>query len=176
MDNLPTGFTVADIAVILIFLVAGAWGYTKGLVHGLLYVGAWVGAVMVTMHGYGYAQPYAHELIRIAIVADITTGSVLFLASLILLLMLTRTVSKKVQDSALGVFDRALGFGFSILATVVLLSLAYIGIGWVLPEDEQPEWLVNARTTPLIAEASAVLVSLVPEEFAFSDDDGGKKE
>lgn len=175
MDNLPTGMTAADIAVILVFLVAGAWGYSKGLVHSILYIGAWVGAVLATVYGYGYAQPYANELIRIAIVADIATASTLFLVSLIALLLLIRTISKKVQDSALGIFDRALGFGFGLLAATVILSLAYTATNWVWPEDEQPEWLANARTLPLIAEAADVLASLTPEDFSFSDFGGGEE-
>ena len=169
MDNLPTGMTAADIAVVLIYLVAGVWGYTKGFVHGILYIGAWAGAVMATVYGYSYLQPYTNQLIKIAIIADITTASVLFLASLILLLFLIRSVSKKIQDSALGIFDRVLGFGFGVLSVTVLFSILYLGLNWALPPDDQPDWLKDARTMPLIAEASDVLVSLVPEDFSFSD-------
>ena len=169
MDNLPTGMTAFDIAVILIFLVAGVWGYTKGFVHGVLYVGAWAGAVLAVVYGYGYLQPYTNKLIKIAIVADIITASVLFLGSLIGLLFLIRTISKKIQDSALGILDRALGFGFGIFSVTVLFSLAYIALNWVLPTDDQPDWLKDARTMPLIAEASNVLASLTPEDFSFSD-------
>lgn len=173
MDNvaLPAGMTMADIAIILVFLVAAAWGYTKGIVQTVLYIGAWAGAVLATVYGYAYLQPYVHQLIRIPFIADVTTAAVLFLGSLILLLMATRIVAKRVQDSALGAFDRILGFGFGIFCTAVLFSLAYIAMGWVFPPDDLPAWLADARTLPLIADGADVLRSLAPGDFTFADTD-----
>ena len=166
---LPAGMTGFDIAVILIFLVGAIWGYNKGIVHTILFIGAWTGAVLVTIYGYTHLQPYVHQLIRIPFIADVTTAGVLFIGGLVLFLMATKHVSKRVQDSALGVFDRILGFGFGVLSLTILFSLAYIAMGWIFAPDELPGWIAEARTLPLIADGADVLRSLAPEDFTFAD-------
>ena len=175
MDNLtlPAGMTGADIAVIVVFLVAAAWGYSKGLVHGILFIGAWVGAVLITWYGYGYARPYANELIRISFVADMSAIAVLFLGSLVVLLLVSRWAAGQVRDSALGIIDRTLGFAFGAAAAAVLFSLAHIALGWILAPDEQPEWLAESRTLPLIAQGSDMILSYAPDDFVISDLDMG---
>ena len=36
-------------------------------------------------------------------------------------------------------------------------------MAWILPKDEQPEWLRSARTIPLVEEGADILLQLIPE-------------
>src|SRR3546814_15877687 len=63
-------------------------------------------------------------------------------------------IAKAVVQSGHGAVDKSLGFLFGVLRGGLLISIAYLVVSWVIPREEQPDWLREARTTPLIAEAA----------------------
>lgn len=173
MDNLPVNIT--DIAVIIIVLVSAFLAYARGFVHEVLSVAGWIGAGFITIYGFPYAQPYARDLISIELAADLAAGVAIFIVSLAILSLLTRAISKLVQDSSLNALDRSLGFLFGMIRGAILVCLAYIAIEWMMPVPEQPAWLRNARTMPLIETGAEMLRRLIPEEAAASANTAAEK-
>ncbi|HBM11589.1 MAG TPA: CvpA family protein, partial [Rhodospirillaceae bacterium] len=118
MDSLP--FTTTDLVVLgsiaLFGLLAAYWGFV-GLVTG---IGAWVGALTVTVLGYPHAQAFAREQISQELFADIAAGAALFAGSLVILMILSSILSHVAKESPLGSINRALGF------------VAGLGVGYVL--------------------------------------------
>jgi len=164
MDNLPVNIT--DIVVAIVLLVSAFLAYSRGFVQEVLSVGGWVGAAFITIYGFGYVQPYAREIIAIELLADLAAGVIVFVVVLAVLSLLTRAISKRVQDSALNALDRSLGFLFGLARGAVVLCLIYLGISWMIPPAEQPAWLRDARTMPVIETGAHWLRSLVPEKTA----------
>lgn len=162
MDSLPVNVT--DIGVGVVLLVSALLAYARGFVHEVLAVGGWIGAIFTTIYGFPYAKPFARDLIELQWVADLTTGTVLFIVSLVILSIITRTISNRVQASMLNALDRSLGFLFGILRGAVLVSLAYVGVEMVQPVSEQPPWLRSARSMPVIEAGARLLRSLIPDD------------
>lgn len=164
MDNLPVNIT--DIVVAIVLLMSAFLAYSRGFVQEVLSVGGWVGAAFITIYGFGYVQPYAREIIAIELLADLVAGVIVFVVVLAVLSLLTRAISKRVQDSALNALDRSLGFLFGLARGAVVLCLVYLGISWMIPPAEQPAWLKDARTMPVIETGAHWLRSLVPARTA----------
>lgn len=164
LNNLPVN--VIDIGVLLILLVSAVLAYARGFVHEVLSVGGWVGAIFATFYGFPYAKPIAREYISLDLAADLTAGIVIFIATLVFLSLLTRSIAKRVQASALNVLDRSLGFLFGLLRGAVLICVAYIGLELMVPKDEQPAMIRDARTMQLIEPGAALLKSLVPDHIS----------
>ncbi|MCP5368144.1 MAG: CvpA family protein [Hyphomicrobiales bacterium] len=162
MDNLP--FNLVDVAVIVALLISGVLAWTRGFVHEVLSVGAWIGAILATMYGFPYVQPYARQYIPHQLGADLAAGVVLFLVSLVVLSLVIRAVSKTVQASALNALDRSLGFLFGLLRGAFLVCLLYLGLVQVMPRAEQPAWLRDARVMPLVESGADILWALVPDQ------------
>lgn len=160
MDNLP----IIDIAVAVILLISAFLAYVRGLVHEVLSVAGWIGAIFAAIYGFPYARPYARDLIPIEIAADLTAGTVVFIVALIALSLLTRGISRRVQNSAMNALDRSLGFLFGLLRGAVLVCLIYIAVEWLLPPVDQPAWLRSARTMPLIESGADWLKKIIPED------------
>jgi len=163
LTNLP--INVVDIAVGATLLISGVFAYVRGLVHEILSVLGWIGAIAATVFGFPYVKPFARDLIPVALAADLAAGVVIFIAALIALSVLTRSLSSKVQESALNVLDRSLGFVFGLLRGGLMICVAYIGLEIVLPRADHPVWLKDARTMPLIIEGSSQITQLIPESF-----------
>ncbi|MEE9317013.1 MAG: CvpA family protein [Rhodospirillales bacterium] len=182
MDN-PSDLPIVnglDIGIIVLLLLSGFLAYARGLVHEVLSVAGWIGAIFATIYGFPLLKPFARLVTEIEIVADFGAGVVIFVVSLILLSLVTRRISKKVKDSALNAVDRSLGFLFGLLRGALICVIAYIGLGMVYPDDDQPEWILQARSMELLRPGAAMLTNLIPENFTVGGDEkeagGGEKE
>lgn len=160
INDLP--INVFDAAVILVLLISAFLAYSRGFVHEVLSIGGWIGAIFATFYGFPYLKPYARDLIAIDLAADLAAGLVIFLISLVLLSYVSRSIADKVQSSALNALDRALGFLFGLARGAVIVCVAYIGLGLVLPPRDQPRLITEAKSMDLIKPGAELLAALLP--------------
>lgn len=154
-----------DIAVIAVLLISGLFAMMRGLVHEVLSVTAWVGAALATLYGLPLAQPVARQYIETAWVADVAAGAAIFLTTLVVLSLLTHAVAKRVRDSALNSLDRSLGFVFGVGRGALLVSLAYILGLWLMDSGDQPPWMAEAKTRPMMEYGAVLLQSALPDHY-----------
>ena len=159
MSDLPV--TIGDLIVVGILLASGLLAFARGFVHETLAVGAWVGAIVAAFYLYPDVAPYAEPYLPDPRLANIAAGFAVFLVTIIPLLLLTRFLSKRVQGSALNALDRSLGFVFGLVRGALLVVLIYIGVDFLWREEQQPEWLREARSRPLVVEGADFLRSFV---------------
>jgi membrane protein required for colicin V production len=177
MDN-PADVPIVialDIGIAVLVLISAVLAYVRGLVHEVLSVAGWIGAIFATFYGFPFLHPYARQLITIDIVADFGAGIVIFVLSLVILSLMTRRISKKVKESPLNAVDRSLGFLFGLLRGALIVCIAYIGLGMFYPQDDRPQWISEARSMELIEPGAALLVALIPENLTaagFGDEEG----
>lgn len=163
MESFPVN--LADVAVALVILLSGVFAFFRGFVHELLAVVSWVGAAVATLYGFPYAQPVSRKLISVPLIADVAAGMLIFLLVLVALSVLTRLVSNRVRGSALGPLDRSLGLVFGFLRGALLICIAWLVLLWILPREDHPKWLKEARALPLVERGSVMLTTLIPERF-----------
>jgi len=158
-------FNFLDIALLAVVLLSGLLALLRGFVHEVLSFGAWVGAALVSLYAFPYLQPHARKLIAIQVVADIATGVVVFLLALVLLSLVAKSLAQRVQDSSLSSLDRTLGLVFGLVRGAVLVSLAWLIFAWLVPEQQRPAWVKEARAVPMLTRGAEILRSLVPDSF-----------
>ncbi len=163
MDSLP--INVADIAVIAIVVISGILALFRGLVHEVLAVGSWIGAGFATLYGFSHALPYVKQVITVDLFAEVTTAIVLFVSVLVILTIFTRMLSQRVKDSSLGPLDRTLGMLFGFLRGAVIVCLIWMGYTEIVPQQDHPVWIQEARTKPLVEEGKSLLSILIPAQY-----------
>ncbi len=156
--------TMFDIAVIAILLVSGVLAYARGFVHEVLSIAGWIGATFAALYATPVLKPFMLQVIEDEFFASLVLGIVIFIASLVILSLLTRSISRKVKDSALGALDRALGLLFGFLRGAVVVSLAYIAYEWVIPAEDQGPWVRDARTIQWVEVSATALKALAPTD------------
>ncbi|MEK7245216.1 MAG: CvpA family protein [Pseudomonadota bacterium] len=160
------GINGLDAAVAALLFVSAAFAYFRGFVHEVLSITGWIGAAAASVYGFPYAQPFFRQTIANPLFADIAAGSALFLVALVVLSLFARAISSRVKASALGSLDRALGFLFGLARGGLIAVLAFLVYILAVPAPERPEWVVKARTTPLMGAGAHVLVALLPPATA----------
>ena len=150
---------VTDVVIALVILSSGLFAFFRGFVHELLAVISWIGAALATLYGFPYLQPHVRELITVPLIADMTAGVAIFLVVLIALSILTRILSHRIRTSALGPLDRALGLVFGFLRGAALVCIAWLIFAWLLPREDYPEWITEAKLRPLVERGSVLLAT-----------------
>ncbi len=158
-------FTFVDGVVAVVLLVSAGLAFLRGFVHEVLGIGAWVGAGFVAWWGFPHVQPWFRAHIGAPLVADAAAALALFMVALLVLSILTRAVSDRVRASALNSVDSSLGFVFGLVRGALILSVAYIGVSWLIDRDQPPAWLATARTRPWLERGAALVQAALPEGF-----------
>lgn len=160
MSDLPV--TIADGAVVIVLLLSALLAFARGFVNEVLSVGAWVGAIAAVVFVLPLTRPVARSLIEQPLFADIAAGAVIFIVALIALSLLTGHIGRAVRASTLNAVDRSLGVVFGLARGALIVCLGYIAIAWLIPPPEQPAWLRQAKSMPLVEAGADWLKSLVP--------------
>ncbi|MCG8493329.1 MAG: CvpA family protein, partial [Sneathiellales bacterium] len=92
MEDLPINITDAGILVVL--LISAIFGFARGFVKEVLSISGWIGATFITLYAFPLLRPYAQQYIEIQLIADILTGSLIFILSLVLLSYITHAISE----------------------------------------------------------------------------------
>ncbi len=191
MDSL--GVNIADLAVAVVLLLSALLAFARGFVHEVFSVAGWIGAIFATIYAMPLVKPRAVEWMKGIpklpdwvspdTVAPFVAGTLIFVVTLVVLALLTRIVSRTIQSSAFNALDRALGFLFGLARGAVVVCLAYIAVDWMYgpepqaaegnqppaageepaPDTGKPQWLLSAKSLPLIQSGADFLVSLAPE-------------
>lgn len=163
MDSLP--INLADLIVIVVLLASGLFALVRGFVHEVLGIASWVGAAFVTLYTYPLLQPWVLEVIAVEFIASLVTGVGIFLVTLVLFSVLTRIISNRIQESSLGALDRSLGLLFGLARGAVIVALVWLALGYLVKEEDRPDWIQEARSRPLVERGASLLLTLVPPEL-----------
>lgn len=163
MEDLPINITDAGILVVL--LISAIFGFARGFVKEVLSISGWIGAIFITLYAFPLLRPYAQQYIEIQLIADILTGSLIFILSLVLLSYITHAISEKVKASALGALDRSLGIFFGIARAIIIVGVAWLFLVQFIPPDGRPKEILEARMLPVVIASGEFVADLTPENM-----------
>lgn len=149
-----------DIAVVVVLLASGIFALMRGFVYEILAMAGWIAAGLAALWGLPIVRPLLHNYISSPMLADIAGGIALFLVTLLVTSLVTHAISRRVQRSAVSSVDRSLGFAFGLLRGLVLCSLCFMLVTKLMPEE--PQILQIAKTRPLMAAGSRMVLSFAP--------------
>jgi membrane protein required for colicin V production len=159
---------ILDFILFGIMLISGILALYRGFTREVLSLLAWVAAAVAAYFAIQQKQlldlvlPYVEK----PVLAQIAVGAVAFLIVLIVVSVISVKISDRVVDSAVGAFDRTLGFVYGLLRGLVLVSVAYLFYGWLQPPENQEDWIRNAQSLPVVRGVSEFLVGLMPPDIA----------
>jgi membrane protein required for colicin V production len=164
MEHLP--FTVFDMIVLIIVVVSLAVAVLRGFVSEVLSLFAWGGTFFATLYGFPPLRPLVRAHIRPDALADTVLFLTLAILTLIIFKLAANYIGKRVRQSQIGPLDRTLGVLFGLFRGLLVVCIAYIAISWIIPRNNQPGWIAEARTRPLVEYGSGFIRRLLPAEFA----------
>ena len=163
LSNSP--INVADLAILAILVISGLLALSRGFVKEVLSIAGWVIAAVAALELFPLLQPIIRRYVDQTLIAHSIAAVGIFVVVLTVASFLSSAISRRVQRSEIGVLDRSLGFLFGLFRGGVVIALAYLGLVQFLPNNEQTDWLRQARAMPAIKYSAEMLARLAPDDI-----------
>jgi membrane protein required for colicin V production len=158
-----------DIIVVAVVAISGLFAFFRGFTREILSIAAWLGAIAVAV----YSGPFVKDKLDLMLPANwhwIDSFYLYyippFIVAVLFFSLLVGIIATQVRKTALGPLDRALGLLFGVARGALIVCLAYlVGSHLVKPEDT-PDWVVKARSRPLMARGAEQLQQMIPKSIS----------
>jgi membrane protein required for colicin V production len=157
-------FTFVDFVVVAVIVISAGYAAWRGFLNETLTIFSWAAAAFATLYFGPFLVPMARSMITSQWLAPIAAYACVFLVVFIPLSFMSHRFSQTVKNSPIGPLDRALGIAFGVVRGLVIVGLAYLAFTYFTPVRQQPEWLLTARTLPLMQETARAMLSAVPSQ------------
>ncbi len=156
--------TWLDIIVIIFMLVSGLLAMARGFTREVLSIFSWAAAAGAALILFPRFQPMVREALEPKWLADIALVIGIFVVVLVVVSFITIRIGDKVLDSRVGALDRTFGFIFGLARGLVLVAIGYLFFIWLVPENDHPEWVREAKTQPLLNQTGDMILSILPDD------------
>ncbi|ACB95923.1 CvpA family protein [Beijerinckia indica] len=153
-----------DLGLIVVVLISAILAMLRGFTREVLAIASWGAAALAAIYFYPLVLPYIKPYIAKDILAEGASAAIVFFATLIIVSIITIQLSDVILDSKVGALDRSLGFVFGALRGLLLCVIAFVFFNWLVPEQNQPEWVKTARMRPLLKSTGAELLNVLPDD------------
>ncbi len=155
--------TLLDGILLGITLVSGVLAMVRGFSREVLSVASWAAAAFAAFTFYKAAVPLVQPYVDNETLAQAAAAGAIFLVTLIIVSIITMKIADFIIDSRVGALDRTLGFLFGAARGVLLVVVAMLFFNW-LAQNNQPSWVANAKSKPLLDSLGQRLVAILPED------------
>ena len=155
--------TLLDGILLAITLFSGVLAMVRGFSREVLSVASWAIAAAAAFYFYKQAVPFVQPYIDSEVLAQAAAAGAIFLVTLVIATIITMKIADFIIDSSVGALDRTLGFVFGAARGVLLVVVAMLFFNW-LAQNNQPTWVTNAKSKPLLDSLGTQLVNLLPED------------
>lgn len=159
--------TLFDGVLIGLMLVSGVLAMIRGFSREALSIASWLVAALAAYSFYGTVSPmvapYTASISSSKTVADIAAAGIIFLVVLIVVSLVTMKIADFIVDSKIGALDRTLGFVFGAVRGALLVVVGLMFFNWLVP-DNQPNWVANAKSKPVLEQIGEGIVQLLPDD------------
>ncbi|GJE19474.1 CvpA family protein [Methylobacterium marchantiae] len=155
-------FSVLDLAVLGIVVISALLAAVRGATREVLAIVAWVAAAAVAWKLYPLLLPTVSQHVSNATVALVASIATIFLATLIVVSIITVKVSDMILDSRIGAIDRSLGFVFGAGRGFLICVIGWVFLAWLV-QGKMPDWAAQARSRPVLEKSGDALVAQLPE-------------
>jgi membrane protein required for colicin V production len=159
-------FSVLDLVVLGVVVISALLAAVRGFTREVLAIASWIAAAVATILLFPQAQALARQYIPIEpkIIADVAGAGTVFLVTLIIVSFITMKISDLILDSRVGPLDRTLGFVFGAARGLLLAVIAFLFFNWLVPANNQPPWVREAKSRAILEDAGNQLLAMLPDD------------
>jgi membrane protein required for colicin V production len=155
--------TLLDGILLGITLVSAVLAMVRGFSREVLSVVSWAAAAVAAYLFYKPVIPFLSPYISNDTIVQIAAAGLVFVITLIVVSIITMKIADFIIDSRIGALDRTLGFLFGAARGVLLVVVAMLFFNWLVPAN-QPGWIAQAKSKPMIDQLGAKLIAFLPED------------
>jgi membrane protein required for colicin V production len=154
-----------DLFAVAIILISSIMAFARGLMREVFSIVAFIAAGFAAVLFAPMFEQLAAGLVQVALLRILVVGGVIFIAVFILITVATSSLAKALHKSGeIGALDRAAGLVFGAGRGILVLALVVVLFHHVTgPSAPMPDWLLKARTYPVLDSAARGIEVFVPK-------------
>ncbi|MGB6120208.1 MAG: CvpA family protein [Mesorhizobium sp.] len=153
LDGILVGFT----------LVSAVLAMVRGFSREVLSIASWAAAAIAAYFFYPLVLPYVKPYVDHDMLALAASAAVVFFIALIVVTVITMKIADFIIDSRVGALDRTLGFLYGAARGILVVAVGLMFANWLLASN-QPSWITEAKSRPLLETIGQRLAALLPED------------
>jgi membrane protein required for colicin V production len=153
LDGIVVGFT----------LVSAILAMVRGFSREVLSIASWVVSAIAAFFLYPSVLPYVQPYISNSMLAMLAAAAVIFFVVLIIMTIVTMKMADFIIDSRVGPLDRTLGFVYGAARGILVVAVAFLFYSWLVGSN-QPTWVVEAKSRPLLESIGDWLEGVLPDD------------
>ena len=153
LDGILVGFT----------LVSAMLAMVRGFSREVLSIASWLAAAIAAYFFYPLVLPYVAPYIDHPQLALAASAAAVFFVALIIVTVITMKIADFIIDSRVGALDRTLGFLYGAARGILVVAVGLLFFNWLVASN-QPAWVANAKSRPLLETIGQRLAALLPED------------
>ncbi len=156
--------TLFDLITIVILLVSGLVGFTRGAVRELVTVFAFTLAALAGVFLLPLSGPLMRSIMGPPWAAAAAAVVVVFIITYIALRLIGHWMTSQLHaQAALGAIDRTIGLAFGVVRALVFLGVFYLVFNLATPPELMPRWIADAKLLPLARASARTIQAVAPE-------------
>jgi len=156
--------TILDLVLLGVMLLSGLLAMVRGFMREILSIAAWGAAALTTLYSFNKLLPTAKTYFNNDTVAAVVVVAGVFVATLIIVSVITVKISDMILDSRIGALDRTLGFLFGLGRGLLIVVVAFLFFSWLVPEKQRPDWIQQAKSRAVLDASGEWLKGLLPDD------------
>jgi len=154
-----------DLGLIVVVLISALLSMLRGFTREVLAIASWAAASVAAYMLHPLALPYVKQYVSNEKGALALAAAGIFLATLVIVSIITVKISDLILDSRIGALDRSLGFLFGAGRGFLLCAIAFIFFNFLVPEKSYPVWVQSSKTRPWLEATGSSLQAMLPENL-----------
>jgi membrane protein required for colicin V production len=159
------GLNAFDVILAIMLIVSILGGFSKGFTTEVLKIVAWAGSIFLTIIALPISTNFMQDFIASEFAAKLVGMVVTFFVSFFFLKFLAKFVGDRIRTSLVAPLDRGLGALFGFARGALILSAVYLMYSNLVAEEDQPEWMMEARFQPYLSAGAKTLEVIAPDLF-----------
>ncbi|GJE02094.1 CvpA family protein [Methylobacterium isbiliense] len=154
-------FSVLDLVVLGVVVISALLAAVRGFTREVLAIVAWVAAAALAWYLHPMLQPTLMQHISSETVARVVSIAAIFLATLLVVSIITVKISDLILDSRIGAIDRSLGLAFGAARGFLICVIGWVFLAWLV-QGKVPDWAQQARSKDILDNTGQKLVAMLP--------------
>ncbi|MGE0845072.1 MAG: CvpA family protein [Flavobacteriaceae bacterium] len=156
--------TGLDVILIIVMLLSALLAMVRGMTREVLSIASWVAGAVATIYFFPMFRDSVRDILQPNWLADIVLALGIFIVTLMIVSFITMRISDFILDSRIGPLDRTLGFFFGLGRGLLLVIIAFVFFDWLVPPANQPGWIRDARSAPMLRDAGDKIIAMLPDD------------
>jgi len=167
--NIIEIFSILDFIFLFFLIINSLISYNSGFTLSLLSFLKWIFAIILVKIFLPILTPYTKDLINSEFTHDIVFGSIIFILSLFLIILISKGLKKTLSWTGFGGVDKFFGLVFGLIKGYIYFVSIFTIFSFIHPYEKWNKHFNEGKFFQIIVSGKKFLEENLPKRYEYID-------